>query len=161
MYMREHTIMENNDDYVLVLSYDAYAQLRIANGYKNDSEVAKLSGVTTSTISGWKMGTRKPSTENLRKLAAFFGVPMDAFYEKKPQTGDSAETAPAAETAPDQHAAGVATPTSGIVEDATDSKTVISLEELSDRARLIAAAYDQSDWVTRALIDRVIDTRPA
>lgn len=49
-------------------------------------KVAKETGVTQSTLSDWKNGRSKPKTENLKKIADFFGVTLDYLMtgEKKP-----------------------------------------------------------------------------
>ena len=40
-------------------------------------KVAKETGVTQSTLSDWKRGRSTPKTENMKKLADYFGVSID------------------------------------------------------------------------------------
>lgn len=50
--------------------------------------VAKEAGVTQSTLSDWKRGKSTPKTENMKKIADYFGVTIDYLmtgkdYEEK------------------------------------------------------------------------------
>ena len=40
-------------------------------------ELAILAGVTQPTVSSWERGTKEPTMENLEKLSAIFGVPIE------------------------------------------------------------------------------------
>lgn len=40
-------------------------------------KVSKESGVTQSTLSDWKRGRSTPKTENMKKIADYFGVSVD------------------------------------------------------------------------------------
>lgn len=62
--------------------YAKYAELRDANGMK-DSDVAKKTGVSQTTLSEWKRGTYQPGVEKLIKLADFFGVTLDELARSK------------------------------------------------------------------------------
>lgn len=44
--------------------------------------VAKETGIPASTFTDWKNGRSVPKAEKLRKLAAYFGVPMEALMEE-------------------------------------------------------------------------------
>ena len=43
--------------------------------------VAKSTGIPASTFTDWKNGRSVPKTEKLRKIAAYFGVPMETLLE--------------------------------------------------------------------------------
>ena len=43
----------------------------------NATELSKVVNVGTTTISAWKKGLQKPSTEAIVKLADYFGVTTD------------------------------------------------------------------------------------
>lgn len=57
------------------MSYERYAKIRDAKGY-TDYRVAKLSGVSQSTLSEWRAGRYKPKMEKLQKIAEALGVPL-------------------------------------------------------------------------------------
>ena len=40
-------------------------------------KVSKETGVTQSTLSDWKRGRSTPKTENMKKLADYFGITVD------------------------------------------------------------------------------------
>jgi transcriptional regulator with XRE-family HTH domain len=46
----------------------------------NQEELAQALGATANTVSRWETATYKPSVSDLEKLAAFFAVPMTAFF---------------------------------------------------------------------------------
>ena len=48
--------------------------MRFLNNYYN---VSKETGVTQSTLSDWKRGRSTPKTENMKKLADYFGITVD------------------------------------------------------------------------------------
>lgn len=52
-------------------------------------KVAKETGVTQSTLSDWKRGRSTPKTENMKKLADYFGVSIEYLMTGK---DDSKET---------------------------------------------------------------------
>lgn len=62
------------------MNYEKYAKLRDERGV-TDYEVAKQSGVSTSTLSNWKQGAYSPKLPKLKKLADYFGVPINVFIE--------------------------------------------------------------------------------
>ena len=43
----------------------------------NAKELSKVTGVGNSTISAWKKGLQKPSTDAIIKIAKYFGVTTD------------------------------------------------------------------------------------
>lgn len=59
--------------------YSIYADLRDKKGV-TDYAVSKATGVGRSTLSDWKQGRHIPNTENLRKIADYFGVSVDYFF---------------------------------------------------------------------------------
>ena len=58
--------------------YKKYVVLRNKAGV-TDYEVAKQTGVTTSTLTNWKYGRYKPKVEKLKALADYFGVSIEYF----------------------------------------------------------------------------------
>ena len=53
----------------------------------NATELSKVTGVGTSTISAWKKGLQKPSVDAIIKIAKYFGVSADYLL-----TGEDTET---------------------------------------------------------------------
>ena len=71
--------------------YDIFEQLLQKYGV-SAYKVAKETGVTQSTLSDWKRGRSTPKSENMKKLADYFGVSIDYLMtgkedlqEKEPQ----------------------------------------------------------------------------
>ena len=58
--------------------YKKYAELR-DKFVVTDYAVSKKTGVSTSTLTNWKYGRYNPKTEKLKKLADYFGVPIEYF----------------------------------------------------------------------------------
>ncbi len=58
--------------------YKKYAELR-DKFEVTDYAVSKKTGVSTSTLTNWKYGRYNPKTEKLKKLADYFGVPIEYF----------------------------------------------------------------------------------
>ena len=59
---------------------DKYLQLLEERNVKT-AEVSRKTGIPYSTLNEWSKGkTKKISGENLKKLAAYFDVPVDYFY---------------------------------------------------------------------------------
>lgn len=55
--------------------------LRIANGY-TQKEVADALGLeSSSTVTMWENGTRKPSVDKLPEIAAFFHCTIDELFK--------------------------------------------------------------------------------
>lgn len=42
--------------------------------------LSKATGVPYTSLSDWKKGRCKPKAEKLKKIADYFGVPLDYFY---------------------------------------------------------------------------------
>lgn len=57
--------------------YEALAAERGVSSY----EVAKATGISSSTLYDWKAGRSKPKVEKLIKLAEYFNVPVTYFLE--------------------------------------------------------------------------------
>lgn len=62
--------------------YQKYAELRNKKGV-TDYEVAKNTGVSTSTLTNWKYERYTPKLDKLTKLASYFDVPIEYFIEDK------------------------------------------------------------------------------
>ena len=56
--------------------YEIFVQLLDRTG-KKASDVAKATGIPSSTFSDWKKGKSSPKAEKLQKLADYFGVSVD------------------------------------------------------------------------------------
>ena len=67
--------------------YEIFEQLLQQHGI-SAYKVAKETGVTQSTLSDWKRGRSTPKSENMKKLANYFGVSIDYLMTGK----DSSET---------------------------------------------------------------------
>lgn len=70
--------------------YEIFEQLLQKYGV-SAYKVAKETGVTQSTLSDWKRGRSTPKSENMKKLADYFGVSIDYLMTGKE---DSAEKEP-------------------------------------------------------------------
>lgn len=60
--------------------YKKFARL-LAETNKTAYQVAKDTGVATSTLTSWKQGVYQPKADKLMKLADYFGKPLDYFYK--------------------------------------------------------------------------------
>lgn len=60
--------------------YQKYADLRDKAGV-TDYEVAKQTGVSTSTLTNWKYGRYVPKVDKIKKLAEYFKMPIEYFLE--------------------------------------------------------------------------------
>ena len=56
--------------------YDIFEQLLQERGI-TAYKVSKDTGVTQSTLSDWKRGRSTPKTDNMKKIADYFGVTLD------------------------------------------------------------------------------------
>lgn len=45
-------------------------------------QVSKATDISASTFSDWKSGRSNPKIEKIKKLADYFGVPVEYFYEE-------------------------------------------------------------------------------
>lgn len=64
-----------------MFSHEKYDSLRAKKGV-TDYEVAKETGVRTSTLSNWKAGRYTPKIDKIKKIADYFGVPIEYFLEE-------------------------------------------------------------------------------
>ena len=62
--------------------YKKYVELR-DRAKVTDYEVAKQTGVSTSTLTNWKYGRYKPKLDKLLAIAKYFGVPVEYFAEEE------------------------------------------------------------------------------
>lgn len=60
--------------------YEKFADL-LAKTNKTAYQVAKDTGVSTSTLSSWKNGDYTPKLNKLKVLADYFGVDINYFLE--------------------------------------------------------------------------------
>ena len=67
--------------------YEIFEQLLQKYGV-SAYKVAKETGVTQSTLSDWKRGRSTPKSENMKKLADYFGVSIDQLMTGKEETSD-------------------------------------------------------------------------
>lgn len=63
------------------MKYVVYTELRDKKGV-SDYRVSRETGITKSTFSDWKSGRSNPKIEKIKKLADYFGVPVEYFYEE-------------------------------------------------------------------------------
>lgn len=48
---------------------------------KTTYQVAKETGISQTAFSNWKSGRSEPSLESIKKLASYFGKPIEYFLE--------------------------------------------------------------------------------
>ena len=60
--------------------YEKYVALRDEKGV-TDYRVSVETGITQSTFTGWKNKRSNPKIEKLKKIADFFGKPIEYFLE--------------------------------------------------------------------------------
>lgn len=60
--------------------YEKFARLLSERGV-TAYKVSKATGIPTAALSSWKNGKYEPKPDKIRKIADFFGVPVDYFYE--------------------------------------------------------------------------------
>ena len=60
--------------------YLNYEKLRDKNHMTNYA-VCKRANINRAAMTQWKKGNAKPSLNSLEKLAKYFGVPVNYFYE--------------------------------------------------------------------------------
>lgn len=49
---------------------------------KTTYQISKETGISQTAFSNWKSGRTKPSLESLKKLADYFGVPIEYFLSE-------------------------------------------------------------------------------
>lgn len=57
-------------------SYELYAEIRTAKGLK-DSDICKMAGISSGTMSDWKKGRYELKTDKMEKIADALGVSLD------------------------------------------------------------------------------------
>lgn len=57
--------------------------LKINGGYERGAraKIAKMLGITLSSVSGWFSDREKPSMQNIDKMARIFDIPSEEIYE--------------------------------------------------------------------------------
>ena len=75
-----------------VIYLNRLAELRKSNGL-SQQQFAKIFGVAQNTVSNWENGNRLVDTENLQKIADYFGVTTDYILcrDSKPISQSSTE----------------------------------------------------------------------
>lgn len=58
--------------------YEKYVELRTERGV-TDYEVSKNTGVSTATLTNWKYGRYVPKLDKIKKIADYFGKPIEYF----------------------------------------------------------------------------------
>lgn len=60
--------------------YAKYVAARDEKGV-TDYRVSKATGITKSTFTDWKNGRSEPKIDKIKKIADFFGKPIEYFLE--------------------------------------------------------------------------------
>ena len=60
-------------------TYELFYNLLTASGLKT-ADVARATGITTSTFTQWKQGKIQLKPDKLQKIADYFNVPLTYFY---------------------------------------------------------------------------------
>ena len=111
--------------------HNVYAELRDTRGL-SDYRVSKDTHISKSTLSEWKQGKRQPEYATIEKLARYFEVPVESFYED------------------------------GVVPEGADPASYdipVAPSALSRKALHIAYIYDHADEFTQEIIERVATNR--
>lgn len=61
------------------------------------ADVAKATGITTTTLSAWKKGRYEPKKDKIQLIADFFEVPITYFFDETPAYYYNEKTAELAE----------------------------------------------------------------
>lgn len=69
------------------MGYETFERLCKEKGV-TPYRVAKDTGVTTATLSSWKSGRYTPKADKLQKLADYFGVGVEVFFDDAVQTSE-------------------------------------------------------------------------
>lgn len=75
IYFRFFIVLSSIYERCLVM-YEIFEQLLQRYGV-TAYKVSKETGITQSTLSDWKRGRSAPKTENMKKIADYFGVTID------------------------------------------------------------------------------------
>lgn len=67
--------------------YEKFLKLLELHNVK-PADVARATGIYTSTFSDWKSGRSKPKMEKLQKIADYFGVPVSYFTDEEPKANN-------------------------------------------------------------------------
>lgn len=60
--------------------YEKFQQL-LDKTHKTAYQVSKNTGISTATLSNWKLGNYNPKIEKIKILADYFGVSIEYFLE--------------------------------------------------------------------------------
>ena len=60
-----------------------YFEILLKERNTNATQVSKETGVPRATFTDWKKGRSEPKADKLKKIADYFGVPMDYFFDGK------------------------------------------------------------------------------
>ena len=66
--------------------YEKFNELLIQNE-TTAYNVAKETGISTSTLSDWKKGRATPKADKIQKIAEYFNVPVSYFYGTEEESG--------------------------------------------------------------------------
>ncbi len=69
--------------------YEVFEQL-LQKYHLTAYKVSKETGITQSTLSDWKRGRSTPKTENMKKIADYFGVSVDYLMTGKEEAKEKA-----------------------------------------------------------------------
>ena len=64
------------------MTYEAYAKYRDGVGL-NDNQVAKQTGISYGTFTGWKNGEYTPKIDKLLRIASLLGIPVNKVLETR------------------------------------------------------------------------------
>lgn len=64
------------------MRYEKYAKLRDDRGL-TDYQVAKLTGISSATLSEWKSGSYIPKIDKIIKIADLFNVSLDSLLREE------------------------------------------------------------------------------
>lgn len=62
--------------------YEKFKHL-LEESNKTSYQIAKETGISQTAFSNWKSGRSEPSLESLKKLAGYFGKPIEYFLEQE------------------------------------------------------------------------------
>lgn len=81
--------------------YDKFEALLRERGVRA-ADVARETGITTTTLSAWKNGRYEPKNDKIQKIADYFGVPITYFFDETPAYYYNEDTAKLAEELADR-----------------------------------------------------------
>lgn len=65
--------------------YEKYSAL-LEKVNKTSYQISKETGISQTAFSNWKSGRSEPSLESLKRLARYFGVPIEYFLSDQKET---------------------------------------------------------------------------